>query len=82
MPHRLFTTYNMLPRGGTGAPPLPPPPPPPLQEPALPQGDQEEDSDDEEFLAQLPTDAETEEAAAEQREILASFEMQHHDQSA
>jgi hypothetical protein len=69
----------MLPRGGTGVPPSPPPPPLPPQEPAPPQGDKEEDSDDEEFLAQLPTDADTEEATAEQRVVLASFEMQHHD---
>jgi hypothetical protein len=34
----------------------------------------EEDSDEEEFLAQLPMDAEAEVAAAEQRAILASFE--------
>jgi hypothetical protein len=40
------------------------------------------DSDDEEFLAQLPTDVEAEEAAVEQRAILASFKMQRRDQSA
>jgi hypothetical protein len=31
----------------------------------LPQGEEEEDSDEEEFLAQLLTDAEAEEAIAE-----------------
>jgi hypothetical protein len=41
-----------------------------------------EDSDEEEFLAQLPTDAEAEEAAAEQRAILASFETQRRDRAA
>jgi hypothetical protein len=47
-----------------------------------PQGEEEEDSDEEEFLAQLPTDAEAaEEAIAEQRAILASFETQRRDQS-
>jgi hypothetical protein len=34
------------------------------------------------LLAQLPTDAEAEEAATEQRVILASFEMQRRDRSA
>jgi hypothetical protein len=43
-------------------------------------GDEEEDSDNEEFLAQLPTNAEAEDAA-EQRAILVSFETQRHDQS-
>jgi hypothetical protein len=83
MPLRLFTTYAMLPRGGSGAPPPPQPPPPlpPPQEPAPLESEEEEDSDEEEFLAQLPTDAEAEEAAAEQRAILASFEMQRRDQS-
>jgi hypothetical protein len=57
MSGRRFTTYAMLPRGGSGVPPPPPLLPP--QEPALPQGEEEEeDSDEEEFLAQLPTDAE------------------------
>jgi hypothetical protein len=82
MPRRLFTTYVMLPRGGIGAPPPPPPPPPPSpqpQEPAPPQGDEEEDSNDEEFFVDLPTDAESEEAAAEQGAILASFETRRHD---
>jgi hypothetical protein len=37
------------------------------------------DSDDEEFLAELPTDTEAEEAAVEQRAIVASFETQHRD---
>jgi hypothetical protein len=75
----------MLPRGGSDAPPgpPPPPPPPPPQDPALPQGEEEEeDSDYEEFLAELPTDAEAEEAAVEQRAIIASFEMQRHDRAA
>jgi hypothetical protein len=80
MPRRLFTTYTMLPRGGSGAPPPPLPPRP--QEPAPPQGEEKEDSDEEEFLAQLPTDAEAEEATVEQRAILESFETQRHDQSA
>jgi hypothetical protein len=82
MSRRLFTTYTMLPRGGSGAPPPPPPPPP--QEPALLQGEEEEDFDEEEFLAQLPTDAEAEaeEAAAKQRTIVASFETQCRDRSA
>jgi hypothetical protein len=79
MPHRLFTTYTMLPRGGTDAPPPSPPPPPP---PPPPQGYEEEDSDDEEFFADLPADAESEEAAMEQGAILASFETWCHDQSA
>jgi hypothetical protein len=76
MPRRLFTTYAMLPRGDSGAPPPPPPQPPlpPLHDPAPPQSDEEEDSDNEEFLAQLPMDMEAEEAAVEQRAILASFE--------
>jgi hypothetical protein len=60
MPCRLFTTYVMLPHGGSGAPPPPPPPPPPPSS----QGEEEEDSD-EEFLAQLPTDTEAEETGAE-----------------
>jgi hypothetical protein len=74
----------MLPRRGSGAPPAPPPPPPPPppQDLALPQGREEEDSNDEEFLAELPTDTEAEEAAAEQRAIVASFEMQHRDRAA
>jgi hypothetical protein len=76
----------MLPQGGSGAPPAPPlpPPPPPPQDPALSQGEEEEDSDDEKFLAELPTDAkaEAEEAAAEQRAIVASFETQRHDRAA
>jgi hypothetical protein len=83
MPRRLITTYAMLPRGGSSALPPPPPPPPPpltLQEPAPPQGDEKGDSDDEEFFADLPTDAE--EATAEQRAILASFEMWRRDQAA
>jgi hypothetical protein len=42
----------------------------------------EEDSDDEEFFANLPTDAEPEEATAEQRTILALFETRHRDRSA
>jgi hypothetical protein len=42
----------------------------------------EEDSDEKEFLVQLPMDTEAEEAAVEQRVILESFEMQHRDQSA
>jgi hypothetical protein len=68
----------MLPRGGSGAPLAPPLPPPlpPLQDPAPPQGEEEEDSDDEELLVELPTDAEAEEAAVEQRAIVASFETQ------
>jgi hypothetical protein len=70
----------MLPRGGSGAPPAPPLPPPlPPQDLAPPQGEKEEDSDDEEFLAELPTDAEAEEAAAEQRPIIASLETQRRD---
>jgi hypothetical protein len=78
MPRRLITTYSMLPRGGSGAPPpLPPTPPPPPPT----QGDEEEDSDDEELFANLPMDAESEEAAAEQRAILASFEMRRRDQA-
>jgi hypothetical protein len=73
----------MLPQGGSGAPLAPPPlpPPPPPQDPAPPQGE-EEDSDDEEFLAELPTDAEAVEATAEQRAIVASFEMQRRDRTA
>jgi hypothetical protein len=75
----------MLPRGGSNAPPPapppPPPPPPPPQDPAPPQGKEEEDSDDEEFLAELPTDEGAEEAAAEQRVIVASFEMQRRDRA-
>jgi hypothetical protein len=47
-----------------------------------PQGEGEEDSDDEEFLAELSMDAEAEEAATEQRAIVASFEMQHRDWAA
>jgi hypothetical protein len=43
---------------------------------------EEEDSDDEEFLAQLPTDAKAEEASTEQRVILTSFETQCRDQAA
>jgi hypothetical protein len=83
MPRHLFTTYAMLPRGGSGVPPPPPPPLPPRpQELAPPQGKEEEDSNEEEFLAQLPSDAEAEEATVEQRAILASFETQRHDQSA
>jgi hypothetical protein len=85
MPLRLLTTYAMLPRGGSGAPPPPPPPPPQpprQQDPAPPQGKEEEDSDDEEFLTELPTDAEAEEAVAEQRAIVASFEMQRRDRAA
>jgi hypothetical protein len=78
IPHRLITTYAMLPRDGTGVP-TPPSPPPPPQEPALPQGDEEEDSDDDEFFADLPTDVELEEPVAEQRAILMSFETQHRD---
>jgi hypothetical protein len=84
MPRRLLTTYATLPRGGSGAPPPPlppPPPPPPLQDPAPPQGEEEEDSD-EEFLADLPTDAEAEEVAAEQKAIVASFETHRHDRAA
>jgi hypothetical protein len=75
----------MLPRGGSGtppAPPPPPPPPPPPQDPTLPQGEEAEDSDDEELLAELPTDAEAEEAAAEQRAIVALFETQRRDRVA
>jgi hypothetical protein len=75
----------MLPRGGFGVPPAPPPlppPPPPPQDPAPPQGEEDEDSDDEELLAELPTDVEAEEAAAEQRAIVASFEMQRRDRVA
>jgi hypothetical protein len=75
----------MLPRGGSGAPPAPlppPPPPPPLQDPAPPQGEEKKDSDDEEFLAELPMDAEAEKAAAEQRAIVALFEMQRRDRAA
>jgi AMMECR1 domain-containing protein len=73
----------MLPRGGSGAPPAPPPPPPPpSQDLALPQGEEEEDSDKEEFLAELLTDAEAEEATAEQRAIVASFKMQRRDWAA
>jgi hypothetical protein len=74
----------MLPRGGSGTPLAPPPPPPPLplpQDPALLQGEEEEDSDDEEFLTELPTDAEAEEAATEKRAIIASFETQHRDRA-
>jgi hypothetical protein len=82
MPRRLFTTYAVLPRGDSGAPPPPPPPSPPPHDPAPSQGDEEKDSDNEEFLPQLPTDTEVEEAAAEQRAILASFETQRRDQSA
>jgi hypothetical protein len=70
----------MLPRGGFGAPPAPPPPPP--QDPTPPQSEEEEDSDDEELLAELPRDAEAKEATAEQRAIVASFEMQRHDRAA
>jgi hypothetical protein len=69
----------MLPRGGSGAPPPPPLPPPP-QDQAPTQGEKEEDSG--EFLAQLPTDAEAEEAAAKQKAILASFETQRRDRAA
>jgi hypothetical protein len=61
----------MLPRGGFGvppAPPPPPPPPPPPQDPTLPQGEEKEDSDNEEFLAELPTDVEAEEAAADREQ--------------
>jgi hypothetical protein len=47
---------------------------PPPQDPAPPQGEEEEDSNDEELLAKLPMDAEAEEATAEQRAIVASFE--------
>jgi colicin import membrane protein len=75
----------MLPRGGSGAPPAPPPPPPPPplpQDLAPPQGEEEEDSSDEEFLAELPTDTEAEEAAIEQRAIVASFETQRRDRAA
>jgi hypothetical protein len=43
---------------------------------------EEEDFDEEEFLAKLPTDAEVEEATAVQRAILASFETQRRDRSA
>jgi hypothetical protein len=94
MPRRLFTTYAMLPRGGSSAPlprggsSAPPPPPLPLPPPPPPQGDEEEDSnkeedsDKEKFLAQLLMGVEAEEAAAEQRAILASFETQHRNQSA
>jgi hypothetical protein len=53
----------------------PPPPLPPPQDVAPPHGEEEEDSNKEEFLAQLPTDVEAQEATAEQRAILASFEM-------
>jgi hypothetical protein len=62
----------------------PPPPPPPLlpQDPAPPQGEEEEDFDDEEFLAELPTDAEADEPATEQRAIVVSFETQHRDRAA
>jgi hypothetical protein len=78
-----LTTYAMVPRGGSGAPPAPLPPPPPLpQDPALPQGEEEEDSDDEELLDELLTDTEAEEAAAEQRAIVASFEMLRRDRAA
>jgi hypothetical protein len=80
-----LTTYAILPRGGSDAPPPPPPPPPPplpLQDPAPPQGDEEEDSDEEEFLAELPMDAEAKEAIVEQRVIIASFETQRHDRAA
>jgi hypothetical protein len=70
MARRLLTTYAILPRGGFDAPPAPPPPPPPLP----PQGEEKEDSDDEELLTKLSTDAEAEEATAEQRSIVASFE--------
>jgi hypothetical protein len=56
-------------------PPVPPTPPPlPLQDPAPLKGDEEKDSDEEEFFADLPMDAELEEAAVEQRAILALFE--------
>jgi hypothetical protein len=86
MPRQLITMYAMLPRGGSGTlPPPPPPPPPPSsspQEPAPPQADKKEDSDDKEFNAGQPTDEEAEEAAAEQRAILASFETRHRDESA
>jgi hypothetical protein len=40
------------------------------------------DSDDEEFLAELPTDVEAEESAAEQRAIVASFVTQRRDRVA
>jgi hypothetical protein len=71
MSRRLFTTYAMLSRGDSGTPPPPPP-----------QGDEEEDSDDEGLYDGLPTDVEVEEAAAEKRVIIASFEMWRHDDSA
>jgi hypothetical protein len=45
------------------------------------QGEEEEDSNEEDFLAQLPTDAEAEEATTEQRAILASFDTQHRGRS-
>jgi hypothetical protein len=45
-------------------------------------GEEEEDSDEEEFLAQLPTYAEVEAAVVEQRAILALFKMQCRNQSA
>jgi hypothetical protein len=74
----------MLPRGGSDVPPVPLPPPPPslLQDPAPPQGEEEEDSDNEELLTELPTDAKAEEAATEQRAIVALFETQCRDRAA
>jgi hypothetical protein len=44
--------------------------------------DDEEDNDDEDLYADLPDDAEAEEAAAEQRALLMSFETQHRDEAA
>jgi hypothetical protein len=79
MHRRLITTYAILPRGGSVTPP--PPPPPPSHEPAPPQVD-EEDTDDEEFFTDLPTNMEAEEAATEQRDILASFETRRRRDSA
>jgi hypothetical protein len=43
---------------------------------------EKEDSDDEEFLAELLMDAEAEEAAAEQRAIVASFKTRRRDRAA
>jgi hypothetical protein len=79
MPCCLITTYATLSRGGSGAPPPPLQPP---QEPALPRVDEKEDTDGDEFFADLPTDVEAEEAAAEQRAILASFETRRRDETA
>jgi hypothetical protein len=48
----------------------------------MPQVDEEEGSDDKEFYASLPMEVDAEEAAAEQRAILASFETRRHNELA